>query len=88
MTEKEMHALNIVRSSLERYTDSPAEAIGMETLLADIQVDSLTTAELLFELEDWLETTIPETPSLPQSVSDLVSMLEPYLNEDGSKKTL
>ncbi len=72
-------ALTLVRQALTKYTDTPPESIEMSTVLADIEVDSLTLAELLFELEDRLGVTIEETKELPRQVSELVAMVEPYL---------
>jgi acyl carrier protein len=72
-------ALILVREALAKYTETPAEAIEMSTVLADIEIDSLTLAELLFELEDRLGVAIEETKELPRQVSQLVAMVEPHL---------
>ncbi len=72
--------LQLVRQALQRYTDTPSDQIGLDTVLSDIQVDSLTLAELLFELEDRLHTTISEAKDMPRLVSDVVSLILPYLD--------
>jgi hypothetical protein len=43
----------------------------------------LTLAELLFELEDRLGVSIAETSTLPTLVSELVTLVEPYLGATG-----
>lgn len=81
MSDKTAYALNLVRNALSKYTDTPLDQILPDTKLADIQIDSLTLAELLFELEDQLGVTMAEPPSLPQSVADLLTLVDPYLPE-------
>lgn len=85
MNDPDTHALQLVRQALGRYTDASPQEIQMDTALADIQIDSLTLAELLFELEDQLGTTLSETSTLPVHVSDLVTLVSPYLVHDDLK---
>jgi len=80
MTDPENKALALVRDALTRYTDTPPEDIHPETLLADLQVDSLTLAELLFELEDKLGKSISDTTELPQSIADVMALVQPALD--------
>jgi acyl carrier protein len=85
MNDHTAHALNLVRQALGKYTDTPIDNIQLDTVLVDIQIDSLTLAELLFELEDQLHTTISETGSLPQHVSDLVELILPCIDQNALK---
>jgi len=78
--------LDLVRQALSRYTDTPVDQIHPETLLADINVDSLTLAELLFELEDRLKVTMAEPTEPPQTIADLLVLVRPYLEADGTPK--
>ncbi len=71
--------MDLVRQALSRYTDKPVADISPATELADIDVDSLTLAELLFELEDRLHVTMAEAEQLPKTVADLLAMITPYL---------
>ena len=73
-------ALDLLRQSLSQFTDAPYEAIVPDAALADLQVDSLTLAELLFELEDRLAVTMPEPAERPQTVGDLLRLVEPLLD--------
>ena len=81
MTETATTALNLVRQALTKYTDTPIDQIQLDTVLADIQIDSLTLAELMFELEDRLGVSMAEAPTLPKQVADLIALVEPYLSQ-------
>ena len=84
MNNQSISALDVVRQALARYTEVPAADIHMETSLQDISIDSLTLAELLFELEDAVGVTLAEVEKLPQFVSELVAMIEPHLPQQPS----
>ncbi len=77
--------LDLVRQALIRYTDTPTEQIQLDSVLADLQIDSLTLAELLFELEDRLCTPIAEATEVPKRVSDVVALILPYIGEEQLK---
>lgn len=85
MNDKTAYALSLVRQALARYTDTPSDAIELDTSLADLAVDSLTLAELLFELEDRLGTTISETESVPRLISYVVALIEPFIDDQEVK---
>lgn len=79
MNTTTLHALNVVRTALARYTDAAPDQMQPDTKLADIQIDSLTQAELLFELEDQLNVRMAEPPAPPQTIADLIALVEPYI---------
>lgn len=72
-------ALDVLRQVLSHYSDAPAEKIVPEAELADLQVDSLTLAELLFELEDRIGVPMAEPAELPRRVSDILRLIEPHM---------
>ena len=80
MTNKEQTALRMVEEALAKYTEIPAEGIHLDTKLADIQIDSLTLAELLFELEDRVGKPISDTQHIPSEVRELVELITPHLD--------
>jgi acyl carrier protein len=82
-----MNALDLIRQSLHRYIDTPAENILPQTALLDIGVDSLTLVEMLFELEDKLGQRMPEPPATPQTIGDVMALIEPYLSEKPQSAT-
>jgi acyl carrier protein len=83
MNTKTEYALTLVREALANYTDTPASDIHLDTTLADLQVDSLTLAELLFELEDHLGTTISDVVQAPKQISDIIALIEPFIGDKG-----
>ncbi len=88
MNDKTAYALNLVRQALARYTDTPAEQIQPESSLIDLQIDSLTLAELLFELEDRLGATISESTTAPRLISDILMLVEPFIDEQALRKVV
>ena len=80
MTDKAELALQLVRQALCRYIDVPPEQIERETVLKSVGVDSLTLAELLFELEDRLGKSMPDPAAPPQKVQDIIDILMPHLD--------
>jgi acyl carrier protein len=85
MNAKTAHALSLVEEALSKYTEIPSGGIQPETLLADLQIDSLTLAELLFELEDRLGTSISEVTQPPKQISEILALIEPYLDDPAVK---
>ncbi len=79
MTDLHTVAFDLVTQALTRYIDLPADGIQMSSVLKDMGVDSLTLAELLFELEDRIGQQIPDVTTPPALVSDVVALLVPYL---------
>ena len=79
MTDLHATAFDLVTQALTRYIDPPVEGIQMSSVLKDMGVDSLTLAELLFELEDRIGQQIPDVATPPVLVSDVVDLLVPYL---------
>jgi len=85
MNAKTEYALNMARQALANYTDTPASEIHLETTLAELQVDSLTLAELLFALEDHLGTTISDVEQAPKQIADIVALIEPFISDQDIK---
>lgn len=79
MSAPEMDSLTLIRQVIGKYCDAPPEAVVPEATLADLEVDSLSLAEMLFALEDTLGTSIAEPSERPQTVADLQRLVEPYM---------
>ncbi|WP_375212548.1 acyl carrier protein [Aquabacterium sp.] len=79
MMDKATQTLQLVRQALTRYVDTPPADIGLASNLKELGVDSLTLAELLFELEDRLGTPIADATEVPQQVGDVVALILPYV---------
>jgi acyl carrier protein len=74
-----MEALEFLRNALAEYTETPAEQIVPEAQLNDVGVDSLTLAELIFDLEGKYGIDLPENTARPVTVGDLVALIAPHL---------
>jgi acyl carrier protein len=72
-------ALAIVQETLAEYIDLPPDPIGLDTELAALKIDSLTLAELLFQLEDHVGGTIFDAEQVPQRIGDIVALIESHL---------
>lgn len=79
MSAPEMDSLSLIRQVIGKYCDAAPEAVVPEATLADLDVDSLSLAEMLFSLEDTLGTSIAEPTERPQTVADLQRLIEPFM---------
>jgi acyl carrier protein len=80
MTQSALTSLDLLRQVLGHFTDTPAEQIVPEAELVNLQVDSLTLAEMLFELEDRIGESMPEPAERPRTVADVLALIEPYMD--------
>ena len=71
--------LVLLRELLSDYVDLTGKTVDASTELAQLEVDSLTLAEVLFALEDKLGMSMAEPTTLPVTVGDLMAFLKPYL---------
>ena len=78
MTPGSLTALDVLRRILGRYSDVAPEQVVPEAELSALQVDSLTLAELLFELEDLVGTPMADPAARPTHVRDLLLLIEPH----------
>ena len=85
MSAPEMDSLSLIRQVIGKYCDAAPEAMVPETTLADLDVDSLSLAEMLFALEDTLGTSIAEPTERPQTVADLQKLVEPFMGALAAK---
>ena len=85
MTTPITTALDLLRQVLGQFSDAPPEQIVPEAELSSLQVDSLTLAEMLFELEDRIGVTMAEPASPPRTVADMLVLIEPYMDQIRAK---
>ena len=79
MSAAELDSLSLIRQVMGKYCDAPPESLVPEATLADLNVDSLALAEMLFALEDAVGTAIAEPPERPQTVADMQRLVEPFM---------
>jgi acyl carrier protein len=85
MSVPEMDSLALIRQVIQKYCDAAPELIVPEATLEDLNVDSLSLAEMLFALEDTLGTSIAEPTQRPQTVADLQALVEPFMGALAAK---
>ncbi|HNT38712.1 MAG TPA: acyl carrier protein [Rubrivivax sp.] len=85
MSAPEMDSLTLIRQVIGKYSDAAPEAVVPEATLADLEVDSLSLAEMLFALEDTLGTSIAEPTERPRTVADLQRLIEPFMSQLAAK---
>jgi acyl carrier protein len=71
--------LALIQEALRPYTDANLEGLNSETRFIDIGIDSLTMAELLFELEDRLGVTLDDSADIPQTVGQVMALVQSHL---------
>lgn len=79
MNSSPLTSLDLVRQVLAQYCDAPPDSIVADAELAELKIDSLTLAELLFELEDRIGVTIAEAATPPQRIADILALIEPHM---------
>jgi acyl carrier protein len=80
MSEKVSKELALIRGALRQYVNVNENDIHEETTLQDLNIDSLTLAELMFEIEDKLETSVKEPEAPLKNIGDIICWIRPYLN--------
>ena len=78
-------SLNLLRQVLGKFSDAQPEEIVPEAELAALQIDSLTLAEMLFELEDRVGVSMNEPREVPRTIGDILSLVEPHLEQIRAK---
>ena len=71
--------LALIQDALRPYTDANLDGLNSETRFADIGIDSLTMAELLFELEDRLGVSLDNTAEIPQTVGQVIELVQQHI---------
>ena len=70
-----------MREFLAERLEIAGERVVPEARLADLGVDSLMFAEMLFEFEDRanIELDIPSADNLPETVGELIALIDSHL---------
>jgi acyl carrier protein len=69
--------LNRMRDMLSRRFEKPAESISVDSILRELGADSLDTVELVMELEEEFDISIPEEDAAKiRTVADAIRYLE------------
>jgi len=71
-----MQSTELIRQFLHDRLGAAPESVVPGALLADLGVDSLMLAELMFEAEDRLGISIDSSVAIPKSVGEMVSLID------------
>lgn len=71
-----MNAIELIRQFLVDRLGVPEADVQPDAVLADLGVDSLMLAELMFEAEDRLGIEIPSDLQPPRTVADMQSVID------------
>ncbi len=71
-----MSSTDLIRTFLTDRLGVQPEQVTPEALLAELGVDSLMLAELMFEAEDRLGIEIPSDVQPPKTVADMQSVID------------
>jgi len=71
-----MQSTELIRQFLHDRLGAAPGAVVPDALLADLGVDSLMLAELMFEAEDRLGISIDSTVAIPKSVGEMVKLID------------
>ena len=74
-----MDILALLKQTLNERYDVPLEDIAPDSRLETLGIDSLGLVELMFEVEDRLGVRLPQDFATPTTVSDVVSIVERFL---------
>lgn len=74
-----MDSLELIRNFLSERLGVEPERVREDAVLADLGVDSLMVAELMFEAEDRLNIDIDNNEPVPITVGDMRAIIERVL---------
>lgn len=80
-----MQPTELIRQFLHERVGTNPEQVVNDALLADLGVDSLMLAELMFEAEDRLGIAIDSNVTIPKSVGDMVQLIDSLLAAKAAK---
>ncbi|MGS5087766.1 acyl carrier protein [Hydrogenophaga sp. A37] len=80
-----MQSTELIRQFLHERVGIQPDQVVNEALLADLGVDSLMLAELMFEAEDRLGISIESSVTIPKTVGEMVRLIDNLLAAKAAK---
>lgn len=77
-----MQALELIRTGIAENTDLDPATVTPSSRLDELGVDSFTLLELIFTLEEQMEIELGNDVGTPETVQDLIDILQPHLPTD------
>ena len=78
-----MTSIELIRSFLQERTDTDPDQVTAEARLDDLGIDSFSLLELIFEFEEQWNVSIPNDTNTPETVQDLIDMVERIKQQTG-----
>jgi len=76
-----MNSIELIRNFLEERTETDPQQVTPDARLEDLGIDSFTLLELIFEFEEQWNVSVPNDMSTPETVQDLIDMVEKIRKE-------
>jgi acyl carrier protein len=70
--------LDLIKDYLNKHMDNPPEDLTVDSRLDEIGVDSLALIELIFEMEEKYNITVPQDIAKPETIGQLIETVEKY----------
>ena len=80
-----MDSTELIRNFLQERLGVEADKVQPDAVLADLGVDSLMIAELMFEAEDRLDISIENSETVPVTVGEMQKIIDRLLAEKTAK---
>jgi acyl carrier protein len=80
-----MDTLSKIQSMLSKEYDLPMERLAPDQLLADLGIDSLTTIEFMFKLEDKFSIRLSEERGNLATVNDIAVLVDTVLRRNADQ---
>ncbi len=80
-----MQSTELIRQFLHERVGTPHDQVVNDASLADLGVDSLMLAELMFEAEDRLGISIDSNVTVPKTVGNMVQLIDTLLAAKAAK---
>ncbi|WP_322629407.1 acyl carrier protein [Halothiobacillus sp.] len=77
-----MTPIELIRKFLQERSDIDPAFVQPDRLLADLNMDSLSLLELIFEFEEQWQVDIPTDAVTPKTVQDLIDIVEKFLPDN------
>lgn len=74
--------LQFIKDYLAQNLDNPPEDLTPASKLTEIGLESLEQAELVFELEEKYNLRLPSDIQPPETIGDLIALMEKYKPEN------
>jgi len=80
-----MNSIELIHQFLQDRLGVPPERVHADSVLAELGVDSLMLAELMFEAEDRLQISLDDVQTIPVTVGEMDGIISALLARKGTE---